>query len=84
MTLFQIIGYAAAVCTTLSFLPQAIKTIQTKSTESLSLSMYSMFTIGILLWLVYGIHIQDLPLIIANAVTLFLAGTILIMKIKHG
>ena len=62
----KIIGLAAAGCTTLSFLPQAIKTIKTKQTEDLSLGMYSFFTLGVSLWLTYGIIIKDLPVILAN------------------
>ncbi len=83
MDLFTIIGLMAATCTTISFLPQAIKTIRTKQTKDLSLAMYSILTIGIFLWLVYGIVIKDLPLIIANVITLLFTSTILILKIKH-
>jgi MtN3 and saliva related transmembrane protein len=78
-----IIGLVAAICTTFSFLPQAIKVIRTKHTKDLSLVMYSVFTLGVFLWLVYGVLIKDAPLIIANIITLLLAGTILIMKIRH-
>ncbi|MCK4494349.1 MAG: SemiSWEET transporter [Methylococcales bacterium] len=78
---FETIGYIAAFCTTSSFLPQAILTIRTKDTESLSLGMYSLFTIGVLLWLIYGIHKEDLALIWANLITLILAGIILSFKL---
>ncbi len=80
---FETIGYIAAFCTTSSFLPQAILTIRTKDTESLSLGMYSLFTIGVLLWLIYGIHKEDLALIWANSITLILAGIILSFKIHN-
>ena len=83
MDLFTIIGLIAATCTTISFLPQAIKTIKTKHTKDLSLAMYSILTLGIFLWLVYGILIKDLPLIIANVITVILTSTILILKIIH-
>lgn len=76
------LGYVAAFCTTSSFLPQAILTIRTRDTESLSLGMYSLFTIGVILWLVYGFYKKDYALIFGNAVTLMLAATILSFKLK--
>jgi MtN3 and saliva related transmembrane protein len=79
-----IIGLLAATCTTLAFLPQVIHTIRRKRTEDISLLMYLAFTIGILLWLVYGLLLRDLPLIIANSITLFLSVIVLFLKIKHG
>ena len=78
----ETLGYAAAFCTTLSFLPQAILTLRTKDTESLSLSMYSLFTFGVSLWLVYGVYKKDYAIIIGNTVTLLLASIILSFKIK--
>jgi MtN3 and saliva related transmembrane protein len=78
----EILGYLAAFCTTSSFLPQAILTIRTKDTESLSLGMYSLFTFGVVLWLIYGIYKQDFAIICGNAITLILATTILSYKIK--
>ncbi|MDD3421546.1 MAG: SemiSWEET transporter [Methanocellales archaeon] len=83
MDVFTIIGLVAATCTTISFVPQVIRTIKTKHTKDLSLTMYSIFTTGIFLWLVYGILIKDLPIIIANAITLLFTFTILILKIKY-
>jgi len=83
MNTFTIIGLAAATCTTFSFLPQAIKVIKTKHTKDLSLAMYSIFTTGVFLWLVYGVLVKDIPLIVANVVTLIFAVTILIMKIRY-
>jgi MtN3 and saliva related transmembrane protein len=83
MDTFTIIGLAAATCTTISFLPQAIQVIKTKHTKDLSLAMYSIFTTGIFLWLVYGILVKDIPLIIANVITFILAATILIMKLRY-
>ena len=84
MDAFTIIGLVAAICTTISFVPQAIRTIKTKHTKDLSLATYLIFTIGIFLWLVYGILVQDLPLIIANIITFLFALTILILKIKYN
>ncbi len=75
------IGYIAAVLTTSSFLPQAILTIKTKDTESLSLGMYSAFTLGVLLWLIYGVYIENKAIIFANAITLVLSASILSVKI---
>lgn len=83
MDTFTIIGLAAATCTTIAFLPQAIKVIKTKQTKDLSLGMYFTFTTGVFLWLVYGIMISDFPIIVANAVTLLFASVILLMKLKY-
>jgi len=81
MTLITIIGLAAGVCTTIAFVPQAVKTWQTKSAKDLSLGMYLLFCWGTLLWLIYGILIASLPIILANAVTLLLALSILYFKL---
>ncbi|WP_198246509.1 SemiSWEET transporter [methane-oxidizing endosymbiont of Gigantopelta aegis] len=80
----EIIGYIAATLTTTSFLPQAIMTIKTRNTDSLSLGMYSAFTLGVLLWLIYGLKIGDNAIIFANAITLLLAGSILLIKLING
>ena len=79
----ETIGYLAATLTTASFLPQAILTIRTKDTESLSLSMYSLFTLGVFCWLIYGVYISNKAIIFANAVTLALAASILSFKIYN-
>ncbi|MBU1148977.1 SemiSWEET transporter [Patescibacteria group bacterium] len=78
-----VIGLVAASLTTISFLPQALKTIRTKHTQDLSLSMYIVITSGILLWLVYGFLIMDWPIILANAITLVFSIIILIFKLKY-
>ncbi len=83
MELVDWFGYAAAICTTISFLPQVIKVIQTSDTQALSLSMYITFVIGITFWLVYGIFKGDVPIIAANVVTLILSSIILAMKVKN-
>jgi MtN3 and saliva related transmembrane protein len=83
MTVTTAIGLAAAFCTTTSFLPQAIKTIQTKDTSGISLSMYSLFAFGTLLWFVYGLADNNLPVAIANGITLLFAVIILAYKIKY-
>ncbi len=78
------LGYAAATLTTLAFVPQAIKTIRSKDTRGISLSMYVAFTVGIGFWLGYGIVLQSWPMIAANLVTLMLATTILGLKLRYG
>jgi MtN3 and saliva related transmembrane protein len=83
MNWITICGLVAAFFTTASFLPQAIKTIRTKDTSSISLSMYVMFTFGTLMWFVYGIVSSNLPVALANGITLILASIILYFKIKH-
>jgi MtN3 and saliva related transmembrane protein len=79
----SIIGYFAAFGTTVSFLPQAVKTIQTKDTSGISLLMYSFFTAGTLLWMIYGIMANSWPVAIANTITLIFASIILIYKIRY-
>ena len=74
------LGYVAASLTTLSFIPQAIKTLRTGDTRGISLRMYALFTAGIALWGVYGLLTGDGPLIVANAITLVAAGLILDRK----
>ncbi|MCQ8105741.1 SemiSWEET transporter [Methylomonas sp. SURF-2] len=80
----DLIGYLAATLTTLSFLPQAILTLKTRDTDSLSLGMYSLFTSGVLLWLIYGIYLSNPAIIAANAVTFLLAALILGFKIRNS
>lgn len=77
------IGLIAACLTTLSFVPQAWLVIRTRQTAGISLAMYSLFTAGITLWLVYGIMKQDFPIIIANFITVILASIILTLKIRN-
>ena len=78
------IGYMAATLTTLSFVPQAVKTIRSRDTRGISLGMYVVFTIGIVAWFVYGLVLGSWPMILANAVTFLLAATILVLKLRHG
>lgn len=82
MNFITILGLLAATCTTVSFIPQAIKTIQTKNTSGISLGMYALFATGTLFWLLYGIGNRDLPIIIANGITLVFATIILVYKIR--
>lgn len=83
MHLADWIGYAAGTLTTLSFLPQVIKTWQSRSAKDISLAMFLMFCIGVSLWIVYGALHQDLPVILANVVTLTLASIILGFKFRY-
>ena len=78
----DLFGMIAALLTTSAFFPQVVKALRNKDTKSLSLPMYIILTIGLLLWLTYGIMINDLPLILANSITGLLALIILIAKIK--
>lgn len=83
MNVITIVGFAAAFFTTASFLPQAIKTIRTKDTSGISLFMYSLFTLGTLLWFLFGFLSSNLPVAFANAVTLLFAIIILAYKIIY-
>jgi MtN3 and saliva related transmembrane protein len=78
--MIEYIGFAAAACTTLAFLPQVIKTYQSRSARDLSLGTFSILTSGLVLWLVYGLLVDDMPIILANFFTLLLAVSLLVMK----
>lgn len=77
------IGYAAATCTTISFLPQAIKTLREGDTHSLSLGMYVIFTAGVALWALYGYSKGDWAIVAANLVTGALSAAILVAKVRN-
>ncbi|MFO1271794.1 MAG: SemiSWEET transporter [Rubrivivax sp.] len=81
MQLQDWLGYVAATLTTGSFLPQAWLTLRTRDVSGISLGMYSAFTLGVALWLAYGIALGEWPIIIANAFTVTLAAIILATKI---
>jgi MtN3 and saliva related transmembrane protein len=83
MTFADLIGFAAATLTTVSFVPQAWLTFKTKDVSGISLGMYSVFTVGVALWLAYGLLLQAWPVVVANAVTLALASGILTMKLVY-
>lgn len=84
MTVTEWIGSAAATLTTTAFIPQAWKVWRTRHTADISLGMYILFTLGVALWLAYGIQLESWPIIIANSVTLLLAGIVLVLKIQFG
>lgn len=77
------IGYGAALLTTAAFVPQAVKSWSTRDLSGVSLGMYGLFTLGVALWLLYGVFIGSWPVILANAITLALAGVVLTLKIRH-
>ena len=83
MPLHDLIGSLAAVLTTASFIPQAWHTFRTRDVSGISLGMYSLFTVGVALWLVYGVLLVAWPIIIANVITTSLALTILVMKLRY-
>jgi MtN3 and saliva related transmembrane protein len=83
MNWIAVIGLLAAILTSSSFLPQALKTIRTKDTSSISLSMYILFTLGTLLWFIYGLASNNFPVWVANGFTLILASIILFFKIQN-
>ena len=82
-SLHDLVGFAAAIFTTASFIPQAIHSWVTRDLSGVSLWMYLLFTAGLLLWLVYGLMIGAWPIIVANTITLLLAFVVLYLKIKH-
>lgn len=83
-SLADAIGAVAGTLTTLSFLPQVIKTWRSRSTRDISTTMFVAFCLGVALWLVYGLMLAAWPIVITNAATLVLAGAILALKLRHG
>lgn len=83
MTLVTAVGLLAGTLTTISFVPQVIKTWTSKSTKDISLGMFLSFCLGVLLWIIYGVSVRDLPVIATNLATLILASAILIMKLIY-
>jgi len=80
----QILGFVAAILTTVCWLPQALQTLRTKDTKSLSLVTQSIFAVGVGLWLIYGILVGNAPIIFANSITFVLVALILAMKLRYG
>ena len=79
-----ITGLIAGACTTISFIPQILKIIKTRKVRDISGAMYTVLTTGVFLWLVYGIFLRELPIILANGVSLVLCLGILVMKFIYG
>lgn len=82
MTKIDVLGFAAGTLTTLAFIPQVVKTWKTGSAEDFSLLWLSFFTIGVGMWLAYGLLLGSMPIYIANGVTLLLLSAILLVKLK--
>jgi MtN3 and saliva related transmembrane protein len=80
----ELLGFAAAALTSLCWLPQAWRTIRTRDTRAISLWTQSLFAVGTVLWLTYGVHIGSWPVMLANALTLVLVLTIVTMKLRFG
>lgn len=78
-----ILGFTAALLTTIAFVPQLVKTWQTKSAKDVSLGMLVTFCTGVFLWFIYGIIRQDIPLVLANLTTLIFNSIILWLKLKY-
>ncbi|MFM9916430.1 MAG: SemiSWEET transporter [Rhizobacter sp.] len=81
-SVIDLLGYAAAALTTASFVPQAWLSFRTGDVSGISLGMYASFTVGVALWLAYGVVLGAWPIVVANAITLVLATSILVMKLR--
>lgn len=83
MNTTDLVGYIAAFLTTLAFVPQAHQSWKTRDLSGVSLPMYSLFSLGVFSWLIYGVMINSWPIVIANSITLVLACVVLYLKMKH-
>jgi MtN3 and saliva related transmembrane protein len=84
MELTDVLGYVAATLTTLAFIPQVWRTYRTKDVSGISLKMYTLFTLGVAVWLAYGIVLGQVPMMIANSLGLVMACAVLVMKVRYG
>jgi MtN3 and saliva related transmembrane protein len=84
MQLTDILGYTAAALTTVSFVPQVWRTLRTRDVSGISLKMYSLFTLGIAVWLAYGIALKQTPMLVANSISLVLACAVLVMRVRFA
>lgn len=80
----QIIGYAAAALTTLCQVPQAVRIVKTHHTKDISFTTYTALGLGVLLWVIYGIYVNDFVIIIANVVTFLIVFYIWLLKLRYG
>lgn len=80
---WKIVGIMAAVCTTIGFIPQIVKGIQTKRLDDVSPAMYILLMFGVSLWISYGIHLGDMIIIVANSVAASFSALILILRYKY-
>ncbi|MDP3744544.1 MAG: SemiSWEET transporter [Methylotenera sp.] len=83
MNTTDLVGYIAAFLTTLAFVPQAHQSWKTRDLSGVSLPMYSLFSLGVFSWLIYGVMISSWPIVMANSITLVLACVVLYLKMKH-
>jgi MtN3 and saliva related transmembrane protein len=83
MNTTDLVGYIAAFLTTLAFVPQAHQSWKTRDLSGVSLPMYSLFSLGVFSWLIYGVMINSWPIVMANSITLVLACVVLYLKMKH-
>jgi MtN3 and saliva related transmembrane protein len=83
MGMTDAIGFLAGALTTIAFVPQALKMYTTKSGKDVSARMLTIFSVGVILWLIYGIMIESVPMILANVATLILSATIIALKIRY-
>jgi MtN3 and saliva related transmembrane protein len=83
MIFVDYIGSIAATCTTLAFVPQAMQSYKTRDLSGISLPMYTIFTLGVAMWLIYGLLKQDWPIIVANTITVVLSAMILVLKVSE-
>lgn len=79
----NLLGIAAGSLTTVAFVPQVVKTWRTKSGDDISTGMFLLFATGVVLWLLYGVALQAAPIVIANSITLVLALTIIVLKVRY-
>lgn len=82
--LIELLGYLAAVLTSVAFAPQALRTLRSRDTKAISAGTYALFTAGAACWLIYGLAIGSMPVVLANAVTVVLTALILVLKLRHG
>jgi MtN3 and saliva related transmembrane protein len=79
----EALGFAAATCTTVAFIPQLARVIRLRSAHDISLPTFLLFSIGVLLWLIYGLCIRSMPVIASNVVTLGISVSILVLKLRY-
>ena len=84
MNWITLVGMVAGICTTLAFVPQVLQVYRSRSAKDIALGMYAIFLSGVVLWLIYGVMIDAMPIIVANAVTMILAGAVLLAKLRFG
>ena len=80
----EYLGFVAAFCTTAAFVPQLVRVVRLRSARDISLPTFLMFSIGVLLWLIYGLSIGSMPVIVSNIITLGLTVSILVLKLRYG